>query len=160
MAASWTPCERSPTSSLLGQRVAAMRRRKSSIRSSGTSTWNGPIAAAVSTVVLNTTSVLERPRDPTLHAGHQEPADEPRWTRCRHRSTVGIRGVLRATGCNHGTPPASTSTVIGRDVELAALREFLSSDSDLPAALVLDGEAGIGKTTLWHAGVELAQASH
>src|ERR671931_818515 len=63
MAASWTPCERSATSSLLGQRVAAMRRRKSSIRSSGTSTWNGPIAAAVSTVVLMTTSVLERPRD-------------------------------------------------------------------------------------------------
>src|ERR671930_804112 len=62
MAASWTPCERSPTSSLLGQRVAAMRWRKSSIRSSETSTWNGPIAAAVSTVVLMTTSVLERPR--------------------------------------------------------------------------------------------------
>jgi DNA-binding CsgD family transcriptional regulator len=51
-------------------------------------------------------------------------------------------------------------TVIGRDVELAALREFLSSDSELPAALILDGEAGIGKTTLWHAGVEIAQASH
>src|ERR671931_2313576 len=62
MAASWTPCERSPTSSLLGQRVAAMRWRKSSICSSGTLMWNGPIAAAVSTVVLMTTSVLERPR--------------------------------------------------------------------------------------------------
>src|SRR5919201_3708557 len=92
MAASWTPCERSATSSLLGQRVAAMRRRKSSIRSSGKSTWNGRIAAAVSTVVLMTTSVLERPRDdPTLsgsdgqsptpnrhqwrHGGHEERAD-------------------------------------------------------------------------------------
>src|SRR6266540_3095744 len=90
MAASWTPCERSATSSLLGQRVAAMRRRKSSIRSSGTSTWNGPIAVAVSTVVLMTTSVLERPRDrpyafrsgqaiadtessPEQHGGHEEP---------------------------------------------------------------------------------------
>jgi DNA-binding CsgD family transcriptional regulator len=52
------------------------------------------------------------------------------------------------------------STVIGRDVELAALGEFLSSDRELPAALILDGEAGIGKTTLWHAGVEIAQASH
>jgi DNA-binding CsgD family transcriptional regulator len=52
------------------------------------------------------------------------------------------------------------STVIGRDVELATLREFLSSDRELPAALILGGEAGIGKTTLWHAGVEIAQASH
>jgi DNA-binding CsgD family transcriptional regulator len=52
------------------------------------------------------------------------------------------------------------ATVIGREVEQAALREFLSSDRELPAALILDGEAGIGKTTLWHAGVEIAQGSH
>lgn len=52
------------------------------------------------------------------------------------------------------------ATVIGRDVELAALREFLDADRELPAALILDGEAGIGKTTLWHAGIEIAQASH
>src|ERR671937_2986024 len=88
MAASWTPCERSPTSSLLGQRVAAMRLRKSSIRSSEKSTWNGPIAAAVSTVVLITTSAFREtpPPDPTLSdpAGQSPTPDRYQTTGC-HR---------------------------------------------------------------------------
>ena len=42
--------------------------------------------------------------------------------------------------------------VIGRDSELVVLGRFLGAGS--PArALVLNGEAGIGKTTLWEAGV-------
>jgi hypothetical protein len=41
--ANWTPWERSSTSSLLGQRVAAMRRRRSSICSSRISEWKGRI---------------------------------------------------------------------------------------------------------------------
>ncbi len=41
---------------------------------------------------------------------------------------------------------------VGRETELAALERFLSTDG--PArALVLRGDAGIGKTTLWEAGV-------
>ena len=48
--------------------------------------------------------------------------------------------------------------VLGRDDELRSLRAFL----DRPAgagmtALVLEGEAGIGKSTLWLAGVEAAR---
>jgi len=39
------------------------------------------------------------------------------------------------------------SETLGRDDELAALAAFL--DSPLPAALVLEGQAGIGKTTLF-----------
>jgi Cdc6-like AAA superfamily ATPase len=39
--------------------------------------------------------------------------------------------------------------VLGRDVELAALREFLDRVPEGPSALVLEGEPGIGKTTLW-----------
>src|SRR4051812_18090388 len=39
-------------------------------------------------------------------------------------------------------------SVIGRDRERAALAEFLAR-RDGPSALVLEGEAGIGKTTLW-----------
>jgi DNA-binding CsgD family transcriptional regulator len=45
--------------------------------------------------------------------------------------------------------------VVGRDEELAAVATFL--DGDLPAALVLTGEAGIGKTTVWRSGLEQAR---
>src|ERR1700726_3127607 len=41
MVASWTPCELSATVSLSGQRVEEMRRRRSVMASSGTSTRNG-----------------------------------------------------------------------------------------------------------------------
>ena len=46
---------------------------------------------------------------------------------------------------------ATLHEVVGRDEELAAVAAFL--DGDLPAALVLAGEAGIGKTTVWRAGL-------
>ena len=42
------------------------------------------------------------------------------------------------------TPP-----IIGREEEAARLREFLAAPEAGPAALVLVGEPGIGKTTLW-----------
>jgi predicted ATPase len=45
--------------------------------------------------------------------------------------------------------------IVGRDEELAAVTSLL--DGDLPAALVLDGEAGIGKTTLFEAAVSEAR---
>jgi DNA-binding CsgD family transcriptional regulator len=45
--------------------------------------------------------------------------------------------------------------VVGRDVELETLERWLG-DRD-PSALLLEGEAGIGKTTLWEAGVARAQ---
>jgi ATP/maltotriose-dependent transcriptional regulator MalT len=44
--------------------------------------------------------------------------------------------------------------VIGRDEELAAIGAFLAEVEQGPAALVLSGEAGIGKTILWEAGLE------
>ena len=43
---------------------------------------------------------------------------------------------------------------IGREAELVALEGFLDGP---PAALLVDGEAGIGKTTVWRRGVELAR---
>ena len=46
--------------------------------------------------------------------------------------------------------------VIGRDEELGAVEAFLADVEQGPAALVLSGEAGIGKTILWEAGVEQA----
>ena len=45
----------------------------------------------------------------------------------------------------------------GREDELAALLDLLESPGELPAAAVLVGEAGIGKTTLWLAGIEAAR---
>ena len=45
--------------------------------------------------------------------------------------------------------------IVGRDEELGALDGFLGRKAAPgPAALVLEGEAGIGKSTLWLAGVE------
>ena len=50
-----------------------------------------------------------------------------------------------------------TAVVVGRNAELGALEEFVSRISDGARVLVLEGEAGMGKTTLWSAGVDLAQ---
>ena len=47
--------------------------------------------------------------------------------------------------------------IVGREEELSSLQAFLD-DGGRPAALVLEGEAGIGKSTLWEAGVEHARA--
>lgn len=46
--------------------------------------------------------------------------------------------------------------VVGRRSELGGIAEFLNEAQRRPSALVLVGEAGIGKTTLWRAGVERA----
>jgi DNA-binding CsgD family transcriptional regulator len=44
--------------------------------------------------------------------------------------------------------------VVGRQAELDRIGRFLDSVRDGPAALVLRGEAGIGKTTLWQVGLD------
>ncbi|HEY1297574.1 MAG TPA: AAA family ATPase [Chloroflexota bacterium] len=46
--------------------------------------------------------------------------------------------------------------VIGRQAEVEALEAFLTRTPCEFACLVLEGEAGIGKTTLWQTGVEFA----
>ncbi|WP_194915470.1 LuxR family transcriptional regulator [Catenulispora rubra] len=55
--------------------------------------------------------------------------------------------------------PAGTAPqlVISRSTELAAVRELIADPAERPRALVLTGEAGIGKSTVWSAGVELAR---
>lgn len=47
--------------------------------------------------------------------------------------------------------------MIARDPELVVIEAFLDRPADGPRALVVDGEAGIGKSTLWLAGVESAR---
>ena len=49
-----------------------------------------------------------------------------------------------------------TDGMIGRDAELAAVDEFLAGVSTGPGVLLLEGEAGVGKTTLWNAAVAAA----
>lgn len=50
------------------------------------------------------------------------------------------------------------SEIIGRDDEVERLRTFLDAPAlEGPRALVLEGEAGIGKSTIWQEGVELAR---
>jgi DNA-binding CsgD family transcriptional regulator len=48
------------------------------------------------------------------------------------------------------------TTVVGREEELASIEAFLERIREGPCALVLSGEAGIGKTSLWESGVEEA----
>ena len=43
----------------------------------------------------------------------------------------------------------ASALVIGRDEELDSIQAFLARLEQGPAALVLSGEPGIGKTILW-----------
>ena len=54
-------------------------------------------------------------------------------------------------------PPSDT--IVGRDLELATVDAFLEDVAALPAGLLMAGEAGIGKSTLWEAAVAKASAS-
>ena len=49
------------------------------------------------------------------------------------------------------------ATLVAREVELAAGERFLAAVHGGPATMVLDGEAGIGKTTVWAEIVERGQ---
>jgi len=53
--------------------------------------------------------------------------------------------------------PDPYSHIVGRESELSAVRGFVASGAE-PRALALAGGPGIGKTTLWEAGVETARA--
>jgi hypothetical protein len=48
--------------------------------------------------------------------------------------------------------------IVGGEEELSSLEAFLDHARRGPATLVLEGEAGIGKSTLWEAAVEHARA--
>jgi hypothetical protein len=48
--------------------------------------------------------------------------------------------------------------VIGRAAELRTVERFADAARTSPAALVVEGEPGIGKTTLWEAGIEAPRA--
>jgi DNA-binding NarL/FixJ family response regulator len=49
------------------------------------------------------------------------------------------------------------SVVVGRERELAVIASFLGSIDSEPGALMIEGEPGIGKTTVWREAVRLAE---
>jgi predicted ATPase len=49
--------------------------------------------------------------------------------------------------------------LVGRDAEVAQIRAFLSAASGAPAALVITGDAGIGKTVVWRHVLQAARQS-
>jgi DNA-binding CsgD family transcriptional regulator len=57
---------------------------------------------------------------------------------------------------NHRMAVAATFELIGRDDELERLKGFVRGLSEGPGGVVICGEAGIGKTVLWRAAVDLA----
>ena len=48
--------------------------------------------------------------------------------------------------------------IVGREAEVATVRRFVENAESGPGVLLLEGEPGIGKTTLWRAGIDEAQA--
>ena len=55
-------------------------------------------------------------------------------------------------------PATMTNRLSGRESEMRSLEDFLERAAAAPAVLVLSGEAGIGKTELWQAGLQQARA--
>ena len=49
------------------------------------------------------------------------------------------------------------TAVLGRERELAVAEAFLGFDAERSRVLLLEGEAGVGKTTLWLAAVQRAR---
>jgi DNA-binding CsgD family transcriptional regulator len=56
------------------------------------------------------------------------------------------------------TAPGQLGSCVGRDGELRAIEAFLLAGDDGVACLTLTGDPGIGKTTVWEAGCEVARA--
>ena len=54
-------------------------------------------------------------------------------------------------------PEESVHAMVGREAELEAVERFLDGVPSGPLALLVEGEAGIGKTALWVEAVRTAE---
>jgi DNA-binding CsgD family transcriptional regulator len=63
---------------------------------------------------------------------------------------------VRVSG--HDLVPSMPFEIVGREEDRSSVEAFVGRAEGGAAALVLEGEAGIGKSTLWLAGVELARS--
>jgi DNA-binding CsgD family transcriptional regulator len=66
--------------------------------------------------------------------------------------------VPESGGAEYEAVPVAARQLVGREEEIAAIVRLLDAPEQLPGALVLRGEAGIGKTALWLAGIDAAAA--
>jgi DNA-binding CsgD family transcriptional regulator/acid stress-induced BolA-like protein IbaG/YrbA len=73
-------------------------------------------------------------------------------------SAVGTRALAAVPRAANASLPlvkaANRITVLGREQEQEHIAQFLDEIPRGPAILLIEGEAGIGKTTLWESGVE------
>jgi DNA-binding CsgD family transcriptional regulator len=82
--------------------------------------------------------------------GHRRCVPSSHVRACRRLADFG-------TSSCHDCCWVTSVEIVGRDAELRSVSAFLDRTGEGPAALMLDGEAGIGKSTLWLAGVEAAR---
>src|SRR5262249_50295616 len=80
---------------------------------------------------------------------------ETRGRRRPRRGCVLSTAVLCPAGGGATTTAERGRPIVGREGGLASLNRFLEGGT--PRAFVLTGDPGVGKTTLWEAGVELAR---
>jgi DNA-binding CsgD family transcriptional regulator len=77
---------------------------------------------------------------------------------CRPRTFefADVQLIFGPSSC-HDCCEVTRGEIVGRDEELRSMSAFLDRTAEGPMGLVLEGEAGIGKSTLWLAGVEAAR---
>src|SRR5262245_32948052 len=81
----------------------------------------------------------------------------PRPRSCRDRSpwrAAALGGSREDRSAGRGVSSrrmaaAAEAEILDRDAELARLGGFVDGSRDLPAFVLVEGEAGIGKSTLW-----------
>src|ERR1700742_4194891 len=69
----------------------------------------------------------------------------------RHGSMIVVDG-------RRGGAVSSAPALLGRRTERALIEQLIADPAPRPRGIALAGEAGIGKTILWQAGIEYAAA--
>src|SRR3954469_9605998 len=72
-------------------------------------------------------------------------------------SGVSGAGRLAKSDLTRHNRRAMPEAIVGRDAELATIEGFVAKLGESPRALVIAGEPGIGKTTLWQSTVDAAR---
>ena len=67
--------------------------------------------------------------------------------------------MIVVDGRHGGAPVNPVVALLGRTSELALIKQLAMDPARRPRGIVLEGEAGIGKTVLWAAGVDVAASS-
>ena len=90
------------------------------------------------------------PDEGAVERSEHEPTEARRMAATKNRAAVVFPAVKQRR---------DTVELVGRDAERAALAAFVEDPGPWPAGLVLVGEAGAGKTTLWREALSRAERS-